>query len=52
MAQIQPQPTLVEQGADGKPRLTLTLPDTSALDGLAQTLARLMAMGSTVKSGS
>ena len=33
----------VETDADGRPRLTVTLPDRSALDGLAQTLARLLA---------
>jgi superfamily II DNA or RNA helicase len=33
----------VEDGADGRPRLTVTLPDRGALDGLAQTLARLLA---------
>jgi hypothetical protein len=35
----------VERGADGKPRLTVTLPDHGALEGLAQTLARLLALG-------
>ena len=35
----------IEQDASGKPRLVLTLPDVSALDGLAQTLARFMAAG-------
>ncbi|HYV38422.1 MAG TPA: DEAD/DEAH box helicase [Gemmataceae bacterium] len=35
----------VQQDADGKPRLTVTLPDKSALEGLAQTLAKLLAMG-------
>jgi superfamily II DNA or RNA helicase len=33
----------VENGADGRPRLTVTLPDRAVLDGLAQTLARLLA---------
>ncbi len=33
----------VESGEDGRPRLTVTLPDRSVLDGLAQTLARLLA---------
>jgi superfamily II DNA/RNA helicase len=35
----------VDQDADGRPRLTVTLPDASALEGLAQTLARLVAAG-------
>jgi ERCC4-related helicase len=35
----------VDEGADGKPRLTVTLPDRGALEGLAQTLARLLALG-------
>jgi hypothetical protein len=35
----------VEDGSDGRPRLTVTLPDRAALDTLAQTLARLMAAG-------
>jgi hypothetical protein len=34
----------VERGTDGKPRLTVTLPDEGALEGLAQTLARLLAL--------
>jgi ERCC4-related helicase len=34
----------VDDGADGKPRLTLTLPDKDSLDGLAQTLARFLAV--------
>jgi superfamily II DNA or RNA helicase len=42
----------VEQTADGKPRLTITLPDQKALEGLAQTLAKLMALGSAGSSGS
>ncbi len=33
----------VETDGDGRPRLTVTLPDRTALDGLAQTLARLLA---------
>jgi superfamily II DNA or RNA helicase len=37
----------VEPGADGKPRLTVTLPDRTVLDGLAQTLARLLASTET-----
>ena len=32
----------VEDDPSGRPRLTVTLPDRSALDGLAQTLARLL----------
>jgi superfamily II DNA/RNA helicase len=39
----------VDQGPDGKPRLVLALPDTSALENLAQTLAKLLAMGSAAK---
>ena len=35
----------VEEDASGRPRLTVTLPDRSALDSLAQTLARLMLAG-------
>jgi SNF2 family DNA or RNA helicase len=35
----------VDQSADGKPRLTITLPDKSALDNLAQMLAKLLAIG-------
>jgi superfamily II DNA or RNA helicase len=35
----------VEEDAAGKPRLTVTLPDRAALDQLADTLARLMAVG-------
>jgi len=35
----------VEQDAEGKTRLTVTLPDRNALEGLAQTLARLLALG-------
>jgi superfamily II DNA/RNA helicase len=35
----------VEENGDGKPRLTLTLPDRSALENLAQTLATLLAAG-------
>jgi hypothetical protein len=34
----------VDQDADGKPRLTITLPDKNALAGLAETLARLLGM--------
>lgn len=33
----------VENGEDGRPRLSVTLPDRAVLDGLAQTLARLLA---------
>jgi hypothetical protein len=32
----------IEENGDGPPRLTITLPDRSALDNLAQTLARLL----------
>ncbi|MGI8978041.1 MAG: DEAD/DEAH box helicase [Pirellulaceae bacterium] len=35
----------VDQDASGKPRLTITLPDKAALDNLAQTLAKLLAIG-------
>ena len=35
----------VEEDASGRPRLTVTLPDRSALDSLAQTLARLLLSG-------
>ena len=35
----------VEEDASGRPRLTVTLPDRSALDALAQTLARLLLSG-------
>jgi hypothetical protein len=34
----------VEEDAAGKPRLTITLPDKSALENLAQTLAKLLAV--------
>jgi superfamily II DNA or RNA helicase len=37
---------------DGKPRLTITLPDKAALDNLAQTLAKLLALGSASPSPS
>lgn len=33
----------VEDDGEGRPRLTVTLPDRSALDGFAQTLARILA---------
>ncbi|HEX3313635.1 MAG TPA: DEAD/DEAH box helicase [Gemmataceae bacterium] len=36
----------VESGADGRPKLSFTLPDASALDGLTQALARLVAAAS------
>ncbi|HEV3023979.1 MAG TPA: DEAD/DEAH box helicase [Pirellulales bacterium] len=39
----------VEEDASGKPRLTVTLPDRSALEGLAQTLAKLLAVGEAGK---
>jgi superfamily II DNA or RNA helicase len=35
----------VEEDADGKQRLTVTLPDKSALEGLAQALAKLLTLG-------
>jgi hypothetical protein len=35
----------VEENATGQPRLTVTLPDRASLDQLAQTLARLLAVG-------
>jgi superfamily II DNA or RNA helicase len=35
----------VDQDDSGKPRLTITLPDKAALDNLAQTLAKLLAIG-------
>jgi len=34
----------VEEDGSGRPRLTVTLPDRAALDGLAQTLAKLLAV--------
>lgn len=39
----------IEQDADGKPKLTITLPDKNALEGLAQTLAKLLSLGGTGK---
>ncbi|MBI2827543.1 MAG: DEAD/DEAH box helicase [Planctomycetia bacterium] len=35
----------VETGADGRPRLAFTLPNQQVLDGLAQSLARLLSIG-------
>jgi len=35
----------IEEDPSGRPRLTVTLPDRSALDALAQTLARLLLAG-------
>ena len=35
----------VDEDEEGKPRLTVTLPDHGALEGLAQTLARLLVAG-------
>jgi ERCC4-related helicase len=35
------------ESADGPPRLTISLPDRGALEGLAQSLARLLAAGTT-----
>ncbi len=37
----------VEEDSAGRPRLSVTLPDRRALDTLAQTLARLIAVGNT-----
>ena len=37
----------VEQDSSGRQRLTVTLPDRAMLDNLAQTLARLMVVGTT-----
>jgi hypothetical protein len=37
----------VEPDGDGRPRLTVTLPDRAALDNLAQTLAKLLVAGQT-----
>jgi hypothetical protein len=42
----------VEEDPSGKPRLSVTLPDRQALDALAQTLARLLAVGSSPASSS
>ena len=39
----------VEDDGDGKPRLTVTLPDRAALDNLAQTLAKLLAVAEAGK---
>jgi superfamily II DNA/RNA helicase len=41
----------VEEDAAGKPRLTITLPDKAALDNLAATLAKLLALGSAAPPG-
>ena len=35
----------VQQDEDGRPRLTVTLPDRAALDKLAESLSRLLAVG-------
>ncbi len=40
----------IDEDSSGKPRLTVTLPDRSALEGLAQTLAKLLAVGEDSKS--
>jgi superfamily II DNA/RNA helicase len=40
----------VDQDESGKPRLTITLPDKAALDNLAQTLAKLLAIGAPAGS--
>ena len=42
----------VEEDAAGKPRLTITLPDKAALDNLAATLAKLLALGGAPPPGS
>jgi SNF2 family DNA or RNA helicase len=39
------------QGPDGKPQLTISLPNTGALDGLAQSLARLLTLANGAKGG-
>jgi hypothetical protein len=41
--------TCVEKDGEGKPRVTFTLPDAGALEGLAQTLAKLLALGGGAK---
>jgi hypothetical protein len=41
----------VEEDPSGRPRLTFTLPDRSALDQLAQTLAGFLAMSKTSGDG-
>jgi hypothetical protein len=41
----------VESDADGRPRLTIALPDRSALDQLATTLARLLVAGGAQTAG-
>jgi hypothetical protein len=40
----------VDEDPAGKPRLTVTLPDKSSLENLAQTLARLLAIGNSEPS--
>jgi superfamily II DNA/RNA helicase len=42
----------VEENATGQPRLTVTLPDRASLDQLAQTLARLLAVGGQLSQSS
>jgi ERCC4-related helicase len=39
----------VVQNSEGKPQLTVTLPDRGALEGLAQALAKLLALGNGAK---
>jgi SNF2 family DNA or RNA helicase len=39
----------VDNGGDGAPRLTISLPDRGALEGLAQSLAKLLAAGTAVQ---
>ena len=41
----------VEEDESGRQRLTITLPDRRAIDALAQTLARFVAMGNTDGAG-
>ena len=40
----------IDEDTAGKPRLTVTLPDRAALDNLAQTLARLLAIAEVGKT--
>jgi SNF2-related domain/Helicase conserved C-terminal domain len=42
----------VDEDGAGKPRLTITLPDKAALDSLAATLAKLLALGSAASQSS
>jgi hypothetical protein len=46
VAQVRSRLTeCVEEDPQGRPRLTITLPDRGALEGFAQTLAKLLAVG-------